>query len=490
MPTIRPIQKLDFLSLGATVARLTSKAPLVLQARSLVQCKVIDTYQHLLLKSGSICLELEAERRHGLLLDLVRADATFHESFAPTSWRRYQGWALVSLGALEIERFEYLWKNKENKGIVRLWFTCLTGKTKVDFLCYEVLRGYEREAQELIGYLENHIGSVKGVDLGLLICQALEISMVKLKTPSLSPSSLVNEALSPACLAYLEQSQTMIEGICSDADIECLHEFRVQQRKVRSLLSIFKGSLSPDLSVLRAKLAQMMTASNQLRDLDVLLESSRDFLNLVAEQDKDNLILVFKEIEKQRNKAHKTLVSYLRSVPFKEDWKDLIRYLAPHSTLWSEESRMQTIRMQASLLLKKIYGRTAAGSLLLSSDLEASSVHDLRLQHKKLRYLLDFIIDLSARAEFEELREVLKTSQKYLGRYNDSVVQLEWFRNWMASKQASLPAHLLLSLKNLCLRLGERSDANLSLALAHAGESISAQTTGLVKNVTAWGRDQ
>jgi len=57
------------------------------------------------------------------------------------------------------------------------------------------------------------------------------------------------------------------DGIKADYDTEFLHDYRVSLRKVRSVLSLFKG----ENIALKQAFSDIMKGTNQLRDLDVYL---------------------------------------------------------------------------------------------------------------------------------------------------------------------------------------------------------------------------
>jgi CHAD domain-containing protein len=100
----------------------------------------------------------------------------------------------------------------------------------------------------------------------------------------------------------------------------------------------------------------------------------------------------------------------------------------------------------ASQVLLKRYEKIHRMYSAMAHNSTETQVHDIRLQAKKLRYLLELFGSLFPAQEVACLTKRLKKLQNTLGDYNDLAVQQESLRNYVLQKTSHVHDSTLLSL--------------------------------------------
>ena len=97
----------------------------------------------------------------------------------------------------------------------------------------------------------------------------------------------------------------------ADYDTEFLHDYRVSLRKVRSVLSLFKGIFSPeDIARLKQDFAFLMQETNTLRDLDVYLLNKEQYFEMIPTGSHEGLAILFDYFVGEREKEQKRVARF------------------------------------------------------------------------------------------------------------------------------------------------------------------------------------
>lgn len=239
----------------------------------------------------------------------------------------------------------------------------------------------------------------------------------------LRPSMTVSEALIIILRQLLETMKQNIEGIRQDIDSEFLHDFRVSIRRTRAALSQIKGIFSRELiKEYRKEFSSIQKMTNRLRDLDVYLLNRNLYQLMLPEDLHEGLIIYFKDLNSERVKEQKKVVKFLNSYRFKkilQSWE---------KTLSQGNDTVQGVRQKpiSDIAKTAIFKRFKnIANFKLNKDLKwsANDLHRLRIECKKLRYLLEFFASLFPGREISILVKQLKNLQDILGFYNDCTVQ-------------------------------------------------------------------
>ncbi|HJO95902.1 MAG TPA: CHAD domain-containing protein [Victivallales bacterium] len=214
------------------------------------------------------------------------------------------------------------------------------------------------------------------------------------------------------------------KGIIEDIGDEFLHDYRVSIRKSRSILTqlkkIYDKYLTDDLT---DKFSFIANSTNQLRDLDVFLMNKKFYLDLLNKKNRDLLEVFFHKLELKRRTAYKEVVKDILSQEHRNFIKKLNVFLKTdnekqkdiNSDLYIKDMVTEQINIRYSKIFKP-------GSKILTSSPD-KKFHRLRIQFKKLRYLIELFSNLYLSESLTVLIEELKEIQDHLGKINDYSIQ-------------------------------------------------------------------
>lgn len=225
-------------------------------------------------------------------------------------------------------------------------------------------------------------------------------------------------------LCHLLQTIRMNEaGIKADLDTEFLHDFRVAVRRTRSALSQIKG-VFPDAPTVRFRrdFAFIGQFTNDLRDLDVYLLAKDSYKRMLPDHLKSGLDPLMAYLQQKRAAALETVIEELDSQKYAAILHDWELFL-------NEPSRAGETAPIVELARNRIYRRYRRivkwGRQILK-NMEDDQLHALRIECKKLRYLLEFFQSLFPAQEVGASIKQLKLLQTNLGDFNDLCVQEEY----------------------------------------------------------------
>jgi CHAD domain-containing protein len=289
-------------------------------------------------------------------------------------------------------------------------------------------------------------------EAGLTICTAKEFFLNALaaadKTPG-SYSAKVNIQLDPAMrsdqaakvvLRFLLNVMRINEAIFEkDLDTEVLHDFRVAIRRTRSALTQIKN-VFPTRTTDRFKknFASVGKLSNVLRDLDVYLLNQDAYKAMLPAVLRDDIDPLFRHLRKKRAKAFQRVMRGLKSKKYAKIMKDWETFLnkPPPDSATASNAELPVIDLACQRIYKKYRGVVKTGSKILTNT-EDKMMHVLRIECKKLRYLMEFFASLFPRKKVNALIGQLKNLQDNLGDFNDLCVQQEYLLNITAELPAS-----------------------------------------------------
>lgn len=302
----------------------------------------------------------------------------------------------------------------------------------------QVVRGYEKESEEFDKYLK-HIGLIpKTGDM----LSALESNFSRYP---LDYSSKINVKLRPRMngsdatkVILLNLLQTMEAnefGIKEDIDTEFLHDFRVAVRRTRSALSQIKEVFPPEITEhFKTGFSEIGTATNALRDLDVYLLTEDSYKKMLPDDLRTGLDPLFESLVEQRAQAKKSCIEFLESDSYKEiitSWKEFLNSsdTASEKAIYGDTP---VIDIAKEHIWKKYSKIIKQGSKITNSTPDPK-LHNLRIECKKLRYLLEFFTSLFPERDMKIIIKHLKKLQDNLGDFNDLCVQQESLKTFLTN---------------------------------------------------------
>jgi CHAD domain-containing protein len=331
--------------------------------------------------------------------------------------------------------------NDDQKTVARLYFRSVQHRKKINpnitSLTLSSLRGYENEFSQLNKILMSE-GLTRSKNIYL---EAIKSSgaipggyssklNIKLETEMTS-----SEAVNIILKQLLETINLNEKGIKKDIDTEFLHDFRVAVRRARSAISQFKYVLPPDIAIkIRSDFSAIGKMTNRLRDLDVYLLKKAEYTDMLPAELRNGLDSVFKKLSiKRRNELKK-----LKEELSKKHYKNIIENAQNYIKMdYPPESRGKNADIAAILLSKKYiwkkYTKIISSGLTIKDNTPDSALHDLRIECKKLRYLLEFFYSLYPPDQMDKMIMQLKRLQDNLGDFNDLYIQQQSLKEMLAN---------------------------------------------------------
>jgi len=305
------------------------------------------------------------------------------------------------------------------------------------------VKGYDK-------YSHNLAKSLK--EAGLTILTEKELFLNALASANKKPGSYsakINIQLDPAMrsdqaakviLRVLLNVMRINEALFEkDLDTEVLHDFRVAIRRTRSALAQIKN-VFPTRTADRFKknFAYAGKLSNVLRDLDVYLLNQDAYKAMLPAVLRGDIDPLFRHLRKKRANAFQQVRRGLKSKKYEKIMKDWETFLnkPPPDSATAPNAELPVIDLARRRIYKKYRGIVKTGSKILANT-EDKMLHILRIECKKLRYLMEFFASLFPRKKVNTLIGQLKNLQDNLGDFNDLCVQQEYLLNISAELPAS-----------------------------------------------------
>ena len=243
-------------------------------------------------------------------------------------------------------------------------------------------------------------------------------------------------------------------GMIRDDDEEFLHQYRVALRRCRALIGLL-GPLFEKRQKVMLKLAlrTLMQRTNTLRDLDVFLMKMEDYFFLLEHPHHNGLTRFFDDLQYKRRKSFKTLKRWLKSNEYQQHCTligGLLDELSlPNKKKTTDSPLFSIIALSSTNPTPSVPSTLDVASSVLAyhsqrvnkhcDEISPSSpdtrLHQLRIDCKKFRYVLEYFAPLYPNAKSKHLLAALKQLQTSLGELNDLTVQQAFLNNYLNTTQ-------------------------------------------------------
>jgi len=300
------------------------------------------------------------------------------------------------------------------------------------YLWLKPVKGYPKYLRNLAKRIE---------EAGLTICKEEDIYFKALEAVDKKPgdySAKVNIQLDPdmradeatkIILRFLLHVMRINEAyIEKDLDTEFLHDFRVAIRRTRSALGQIKYVFPTETTNrFKENFAFVGKLSNDLRDLDVYLLNEATYKAMLSPILQDDIDPLFDYLRKKRSTALHNVMRGLKTKKYAKILKDWEVFLnEPHQgSETAVNAELPVIDLARKRIYKKYRDVVKTGNRILDNA-EDEMLHVLRIECKKLRYLMEFFCSLFLRKKINILIEQLKKLQDNLGDFNDLCIQQEY----------------------------------------------------------------
>ncbi len=228
------------------------------------------------------------------------------------------------------------------------------------------------------------------------------------------------------------------EKLLTDGNDEDLHQFRIACRRSVVLMGEF-SLLYEGESLLGHKtgLKNLISISNTKRDMDVLKsEINRIEGEMEPSGYQEALELLKERVEKILQKEHASIITYLQSeacINILMVWKNYI--VDTNSTTVSIYGRYPIDSLSKYVIFQRFLKIKKQIKELDPKHDASKTLHKLRIEYKKMRYLLESFGQLYEKKEIKKLLKEMKKLQDILGLFHDSHQQKIIFESLLETEE-------------------------------------------------------
>ncbi len=329
-------------------------------------------------------------------------------------------------------------------------------------LTLTALRGFGDEYERLVPL----IASRPGIQLcpegpvAAILRQvgASELRDLSLPTLALEPAVRADVGSRQIHLALLETLAANEPGVRGNVDSEFLHDFRVVVRRARSLLGQIRGVFPSEIvEHFASEFSWIGRLTGPARDRDVLVLALRGQLAEFDANDMNSLIAFLGETQQGE---YERLVEALDSTRYQRllaDWKAFLESPIPSAP--QAECAHDPLAMVVARRARRLSKRITRNAKAINERTAAEQIHEIRIDAKKLRYLIDAASVGYCPVDVKCILAALKKLQRALGDFNDVHVQETLLVDCgQAFCSAGGPAGVLLTLGRLAERCRQRRE--------------------------------
>ena len=251
-----------------------------------------------------------------------------------------------------------------------------------------------------------------------------------------------DHAAAAGCRSLLDDMVGNESGVRRGPGVEFLHDFRVSVRRTRSLLTQLDKVFAPHAAArFRREFKWLGALTGTVRDLDVYLLKMDDYHATLPAGCAEDLAPLSEWLRRQRGAERRRLLTALRSKRYSklvDDWRAFLDGdIAGDSP--PADARRSVVDV-ACAHIWRAYRLVHHNGRNIDAGASAEGLHELRIDCKKLRYLLEFFYDLYDEDAIAPLLKSLKRLQSNLGDFNDLEVQQRTLQRFVLQMEAQEPA--------------------------------------------------
>lgn len=384
--------------------------------------------------NGELSLETANGRKQRIVAERPRFWWQLPPGPASKRLRKLLGhWSFNPVAQLPLRQCEITRRHAQRKIVVRGELISTQGPgAELHYVCLRPVRGHQQEFAAAAQTLQAH---------GAIPCETsiLRDMLEQLDLPAravrsrrafgLNPSMNTGTALALVLVQLTQHARQYETGIRQDTDTEFLHQYRVNLRKARSLLSLMKKAFEPDqYRLLKSALRGLAAPTGTLRDLDVFALDKAQYASLLPDSLRAGIDALGHHLAQERSSAQRNLRTWLDSADYVAAIRACLTELQrpPRSATRLSQRPIQDV-VSARALAR--YRRIASLGRRIDQHTPDEAIHALRIECKKLRYLLECFAELYTPARIQTVIRDLKGLQDILGQFNDCAVQQEFLLN-------------------------------------------------------------
>ena len=258
------------------------------------------------------------------------------------------------------------------------------------------------------------------------------------------PQATACEVARDALSSRLEQVPTLLELVAhhGSEDRDHVRRLRVATRRATTAVNLFHEFASRGtVAQITRDLKKIRKAAGRVRDLDVLIENVR-----TRDRESDNLPALEQRREKAEAKIAKSYQKHIASGRLNKNINELL------SSLKSPSADKPILRFDEW----SISSLSASGECFFnawpdsngSNEDQFLTLHNFRLQVKKLRYQVELLGAGLKKKKRKKFNRALKLLQTDLGEINDHDVAIQKTYRWMRNADVEERARLKRQFEN------------------------------------------
>jgi CHAD domain-containing protein len=249
--------------------------------------------------------------------------------------------------------------------------------------------------------------------------------------------STMSEVVFQTLLFHFKEMKVHEAGTLAGADINELHDMRVEVRRMRAAFQVYKGFLDEEqIKPFKKTLRRLGNILGSVRDLDVFHEKALQFIDTLPKAQKNDLKPLLNEWRIQRELHRSQMIAYLKSntyVLFKRKFDKFLASQALDEIPFKDNKPVpfRVCQILPEIILKS-YAKVCTYDewLIDKENVPFVLYHQLRIVSKRLRYTLEFFKDLMG-TDAQHLIKKITMLQDYLGELHDADVTCRILRNFL-----------------------------------------------------------
>jgi triphosphatase len=243
-------------------------------------------------------------------------------------------------------------------------------------------------------------------------------------------------------------------------DPEALHDMRVATRRLRAVVRAFAPGVPRRLhGVFTEELRWLGSLLGSVRDLDVQLVNLASFGTAAPPGHRAGLDEFRAYLERERNARRVEMLAGLESERYFTLLQQLEAFAYGPARRRPEAAAREPIGLVGRRAIKKAFKRLLRRGGAIQSAPAPEDLHALRIRAKRLRYLLEFLRELTGKPGRRLVKQLVQL-QDLLGAYHDAVVAADFVRLYVEGPGREVGPSTLLALGALVgsdMRLAEHT---------------------------------
>ena len=233
------------------------------------------------------------------------------------------------------------------------------------------------------------------------------------------------------------------DSFLENGENEDLHQFRVNIRKTRSLLQCMPDLFDVDITQrFIDDFKTIASSTNEKRDLDV-------FGEYLASLDDLEVTFLIAQIREERKKEDEIISLMMQSELFEKIMHSWSVVLKDDDNFYIGESFKRPIKITVAHALIARLNKMKKKLLALEEHVNVEKFHSVRIEFKRLRYMLEYFAPYFHSEIFDDTMSVAKKMQTVFGELQDRDVQYEILESLALRDEWCSDVQIIKSLENL-----------------------------------------